>query len=172
MPCSYFCDSCEFLRPALFVQVLFASHGFSGHKEAQNSQEEQRNQPRIEHCHQPDRPPEGPAKRLRMDGVIEESNHGWFALQPTHSGNHHFPIATLPTNVGDLVHLWGCDASSPPQRIMVSPSKVMLLDLRMTSWPRNRTSFASREMNCYLYGLLQPTEQSHYSKKSKRFKST
>ena len=60
--------------------------------------------------------------------VIEESNHGWFALQPTQSGNHHFPIATLSTNVGDQVHLWGSDASSPQQRLMVSPAKVILLD--------------------------------------------
>ena len=49
--CSHFCDSCEFLWPALFVQVLFASQGLSGHKEAQNSQEEQSDQPRIDHLH-------------------------------------------------------------------------------------------------------------------------
>ena len=48
--CSYFCDSCDFLWPALFGSVLFASQGFSGHKEAQNSQEELWNQPRIDYC--------------------------------------------------------------------------------------------------------------------------
>ena len=38
---------CEFLRPAVFVHVLFASQGFAGHKVAQNSQEELWNQPRL-----------------------------------------------------------------------------------------------------------------------------
>ena len=51
LPCSYFCDSCEFLWQALFVQLLFLSQPFSGHKETQNSQEEQWHQPRIDHCH-------------------------------------------------------------------------------------------------------------------------
>ena len=49
--CSYFCDSCEFLWPALFVQVLFASQGLSGRKEPQNSQEEQSDSSRIDHRH-------------------------------------------------------------------------------------------------------------------------
>ncbi len=40
LPCSYFCDSCEFLWQALFVQSLFVSQPYSGHKEAQNSQED------------------------------------------------------------------------------------------------------------------------------------
>ena len=51
MPGSYFCDSCEFLWQALFVPLLFLSQPFSGHKETQNSQEEQWHQPRIDHCH-------------------------------------------------------------------------------------------------------------------------
>jgi hypothetical protein len=45
--CAFFCASCARLWPALFVPVLFASQGFAGHKEAQNSQEEVWNQPRL-----------------------------------------------------------------------------------------------------------------------------
>ena len=45
-PSTSFCVACAFLWPVLLVQVLFASQGSAGHKEAQNSQEEQGNPPR------------------------------------------------------------------------------------------------------------------------------